>query len=721
MPSASWVSHARSASVPLRRFSARVGLVLVAVLVALGIAVEPAPAAAQQSGTGVITLTSQDPWVESSSTPVRLGLKVHSSVPASDLSVNIGLYAEPPDGSGLTSRDEFDATLSGQTSGLLQISLLQFSIGELAAGNGSLELYAGGAGLPGTIPAKTPAGRVFQLPCPQDYGGCDGVYPLQVSLEDTLSFQTLDIFTTYLIVAPPQVASQRRLRFSFIVPVGAPLALTPAGTAAVPAQTLGRITTLAGEASNWPGAPLTLDLYGQTLLALSRSPHAGLVASVASGGAANLVAGPFSAVDPTDLVEAGLGDEVVTQFARSRAVFAKDGGDADPSPVYVATSSVGTDGLSALAAAGLKQVVVPEANLQSGGHSGATATWPSTLTAPFRIAGSSFEGLQADSGLAAHLNGPGSSALRAQQLLADLAEIYFDSPNYPQTRGVALTAPLSWTPQPGFLNATLRGLQSSPIVTAVPVSELFQTVPTGTCGQPPIGVTGCSAAVRTIAEPTGQDGGGITFGDVSTARAEISELSSVEPTAAATIQNYNDAVLLAQTAGLDSVVRQEFLSASLATMRSLGSMLSLPAARTFTVTSSSARFPITVTSKSPATLHVVLSISGPKLSSPTTTRLVLHRGTTGFIVRVTTRTSGDSNVQLELLSPTGGVVLAHQQSTIRSTAISGVAIGLTVGAGAFLLAWWLRSALRRGRRRAGKHVRVRTHEPGTGSVPEPAS
>ena len=59
-------------------------------------------------------------------------------------------------------------------------------------------------------------------------------------------------------------------------------------------------------------------------------------------------------------------------------------------------------------------------------------------------------------------------------------------------------------------------------------------------------------------------------------------------------------------------------------------------------------------------------------------------------------------------------MLAHQQFTIRSTAISGVAIGLTVGAGAFLLVWWLRSALRRGRRRAGKHVRVRTPRTGNG-------
>jgi hypothetical protein len=98
----------------------------------------------------------------------------------------------------------------------------------------------------------------------------------------------------------------------------------------------------------------------------------------------------------------------------------------------------------------------------------------------------------------------------------------------------------------------------------------------------------------------------------------------------------------------------------------------------------------------------------------------LERGTTSFIVRVKTRTSGDSVVQLQLLSPIGGLEVARGEFTIRSTAISGVAIGLTAGAGAYLLVWWLRSALRRGRRHA-KHARSQRQDPATGAVPEPAS
>lgn len=723
MPSASWLRDARSASTPLRRLIARIGLGVVALLCAAGTVHFSLPAEAQQGASGVITLTSQNAWVQTSSKPIRLGLRVHSSVAASDLSVNVAVYTEPDD-SALASRDEFDATLGGQFAGLVQLSLSTFSLSALATGHGSLEFYAGGSGLPGKVPTKVRSDQVFQLPCPQRYGGCDGVYPLQVSLFDTLIGQSLDSFTTYLIVVPSAVPPQQRLRFSFVLPVGAPLALTAAGTSAVPRQTIARIDAIASDAVTWPAASLTVDLYGQTLLALARShKHASLLAALTSGGLRTLVGAPFSAVNPTGLVRAGLTSELALQVGRGREVFSKVLHSSGTSRIYVATSPIGTHGLAALAADGIKQIVLPESNLQSiANDRPATVQWPYTLSAPFHIAGSSVEGLQADQGLASHLSGSGSSAaLRAQQLLADLAELYFDSPNYPQARGVALVAPQSWMPQPGFLAATLQGLESSPVVSAVPIGRLFQTVPPGTCQQPPSAVTGCSPAVRSLATPSLASSGSITSGQVQTAYLQLAELSSVIPTDTSTIGDFDDAVLLAETAGLDPGTREAYLSASLVTMHALGSELTLPSGRTVTVTSSSARFPISITSSSRTSLHVMLVISGQNLTEPTMTPLVLDRGTTPYIVRVATRTSGDSDIHLQLLSPTGRFELARGEFTIRSTAISGVAIGLTAGAGAFLIVWWLRSALRRGRRRAGGHTRGTRQVPTTAAVPEPAS
>jgi len=725
LPSASWLRDAQSALTSLGWLTARAVLALFAagalVLATTSIG-NFRPAGAQAVPKGLITLVSQSPWVESSSVPVRLGLRVRSPVAANDLLVDVALYTEP-DQSALASRYEFNTTLTGQLAGLNQLAPTTFSLSSITETQASVEVYVTGSELSGQVPAGVPSDQVFQLPCPPRYGGCGGVYPLQVSLVDVFTGQpvTIDSFTTYLIVVPSKVPPQERLRFSFVVPVGVPPAFTPAGAPKVPRGTLSRIETVVRAEASWPQAPLTIDLYGQTLLAVAQSRKNAKLAHALAANPDIVVGGPFSAVNPTRLIRAGLQSDLASQFARSDQVFAKVLRASASSGIYVATTPIGAHGVADLAADGITRIVVPENNLESVPNSKPAATqWPYTLSAPFRIAGSTIKGLQADPGLATHLSTLGSPALGAQQLLADLAELYFDSPDYPQPRGVALVAPDSWTPTAGFLNAALRGLASSPIVTTLPLGQLFQTVPRGTCQEPPSVVTGCSPAVRSIVSPT-LTGVSINPGKVQAARVQLAELSSVIPSDTATINALDDGILLAETAGLDTAARQAYLSAPLAMMDKLGSELSLPAGRTVTVTSSSARLPIAITSTSRTPLHVILLVSGPNLTSSTDVPVVLKHGTTSFIVRVGTRTSGDSTLQLQLVSPGGLLQLASAEFTIRSTAISGVAIVLTAGAGAFLLFWWFRSASRRRRRHAARRGRTQQHEPMSGTVAEPAS
>ncbi|MGA3352224.1 MAG: DUF6049 family protein [Acidimicrobiales bacterium] len=705
MPSASWVSDARSALTPLARLLASVVAVLVAALLAVGPIGLAAPAGAQSAPRGMITLASQDPWVQNSNDPVRLGLKVRSSVASEDLRVSVALYAEPGQ-SALASRDEFESTLGGQLAGLNQLALATFSLASITKDRGLVKIYVGGSELPGRVPKKLSEGQtVFELPCPARYGGCGGVYPLEVSLDDVQTGQPIDSFTTYLIVVPSPVVVQKRLRFSFIVPVGASLALTATGKPAMPRATLSEIDTIAGAEASRAKVPLSIDLYGQALLALAQAPkHTKLVDTVAYGGLDTLVGGPFSAVDPTRLVRSGLESDLASQIERGASVFSNVLRRSRPPELYVATTPLGTRALAALATDGIKYVVVPQDNLESitGGRP-ASVQWPYTLSAPFHIAGSSVEGLQFDSELGAHLTGARSPALRAQQLLADLAEIFYDSPYFPDPRGVALVAPQSWAPQSKFLDALLRGLSSSPIITTVPIGEFFSIVPVGTCQVPTAQATGCSPALRALVSPQLSGDGIVTSGQLQVARTQLAELSSIIPAGSTTIHGLDDAILLAETDGLGQTVRRAYLSAPLTTMLSLGSQLGLPAGRTVTVTSSSARFPIAITSSSRTPIHAILVISGQDLSSVTDMAVVLKHGTTSFIVRVHTRTSGDSSLQLQVLSPAGRVQLARAELTIRSTAISGVAIALTAGAAAFLLFWWFRSISRRHRRRA-KHI-----------------
>jgi len=67
---------------------------------------------------------------------------------------------------------------------------------------------------------------------------------------------------------------------------------------------------------------------------------------------------------------------------------------------------------------------------------------------------------------------------------------------------------------------------------------------------------------------------------------------------------------------------------------------------------------------------------------------------------VVARTSGAFGVQVQLESPDGTVVLQKSEITVRSTATSSVGLGLSIGAIAFLVVWWIRSTIKARRKKA---------------------
>ena len=56
---------------------------------------------------------------------------------------------------------------------------------------------------------------------------------------------------------------------------------------------------------------------------------------------------------------------------------------------------------------------------------------------------------------------------------------------------------------------------------------------------------------------------------------------------------------------------------------------------------------------------------------------------------VVTRASGTFPLQMTVTSEDGNLALGSARYTVRSTAVSGVGIFLTIGAGIFLAIWWL--------------------------------
>ncbi len=165
------------------------------------------------------------------------------------------------------------------------------------------------------------------------------------------------------------------------------------------------------------------------------------------------------------------------QLARGRAVL--QGLIPFEERTYVANTPMASRSLAALEAAGVTRLLVPNASVKPEPAS-LTLTTP---TAPFLIPHSGVEAMASDAYLEDDLGDTTAPALKAQQMLADLALVYFDEPSDPE-KAVALLSPLDWHPSASFLDAVLTGLSESGIVDAVTLADLFDNVTPGYGGSP---------------------------------------------------------------------------------------------------------------------------------------------------------------------------------------------------------------------------------------------
>ncbi|WP_421117982.1 DUF6049 family protein [Aquihabitans daechungensis] len=102
------------------------------------------------------------------------------------------------------------------------------------------------------------------------------------------------------------------------------------------------------------------------------------------------------------------------------------------------------------------------------------------------------------------------------------------------------------------------------------------------------------------------------------------------------------------------------------------------------------KFPLPIESTLDYPVQVVIELEANDRVEFPNNRIetTLDPGSTLVPIRVKTRTAGDTPVRITVRSPDDGVILSESQYTIRSTAVSGVGIVLTVGAALFLAVWW---------------------------------
>ncbi len=648
-----------------------------------------------------MNLVSQSNWVGSQQ-GFSISLSVTAPVPSNDLVLRVALYPR------LLSRYAFEHSpfQSAPTEVLNNISVSPLNTAGTTVALGSTVQFRviTADGLTG----GPKSARALHIDCLSST--CNGNYPLMVTLVNRRTQQQLTSLATTLTYIG-QIGSTQRLD----VAVALPLDLSGVSSASSDLGVSGAntIDAIVRAVLSYPTTPISLGIYGRVLAGLEQAANANGPDSPAAHDAIGVLARlikrtqtteflrePYAPIDLNALVRGPGGATAMREYASQISSSANLTAEVlhttfDPSP-YLSTVALEPESVQIARALGACALALPTPNVSLDNKtpgtqppfviSGARSACPSGQT----VAAPVDPGLSTIASLASN-----GAQLAAHQLLADLAQTYFENPNSTTTRG-AIVAPTTWSESPDFVRTLLDGLRVNPILRSVTLGSYFHGIASG---PGPHLSEGSFAGINGISA--------VSSDDLAHAYAALRTVTLLTPTDYTLVTRLADAIFNGESLGLTEHQRTGFFQTPDLAISTIASSLHLSGTAHVTLTASTGKIPITLHYTGPVLpVHVDLRISSSKIDFPKSEArqsLALSSRDTNKVLTVSTRTSGLYTFDLELVVPHEQTVLFGPVTfTITSTAASGVAIALSAGALGVLFLWWSRSILRHRREKISK-------------------
>lgn len=643
----------------------RILSLLAAAVILLSSVMAPSPARAQEEKSSVAGLqfVGQTPVVtEGASFDLQTRVITQMSIDQLDLAISI--YGPIPN------RSSFEQALDNHFSGS-PVVFERRSLGEVADSSLVARL---------SLPVRDSKQRRYFL---RD----NGVYPVKVEIRETGGSVALDSFVTFL-VNEPQTAPPSPLLVSTILPLQSPVSSDSSSIRDIPDG--GRaVRTVIDAVDAHADVPVTLNPQPETLDRLGASTEQQVVElrdqAISTARTHGSIVGTWAPV-PSFVFDAGFESVRDEQFKRSTD--AVGGPSAVDRTTWPVTDALDSGAFNYIADHGTKRMVVAQNAL-------ANSTLDTTLARPFQVSPSdksklSMPAVQADAGLAARFHSTPQPALAAQHLLADLSVIWHDRPA--QARGVLVMPDLTWTPSREFLDAFMTGVTSSPILHPATLDDLFALPPEG--GQrspmnlkmnvPPRASTDWA---KRLHEQT----------------SRLTAFESMAGSDSKVVDAFHERLLYSVSSAFDPARRNELTDRFAQALDVELGRIRLPKERTLRLTARQGVIPVSVQSDTGYPIKVKLTLASDKLEFPDGNSRVIDitRPTSTETFAIKARTSGAFPVQMKIESPDGEITLGKGRVVVESTAASGIGLGLSIGAGAFLVVWWMRSAVKTRRKKAG--------------------
>lgn len=536
-----------------------------------------------------------------------------------------------------------------------------------------------------------------------------GVYPLEITVFDADGGQ-LDRVVTHVVRVPAgdDEAAGPPLAVAATVPVDAPLALRPDGADALDDETVAGIDRAMDALVDQPDVALTVAPGPETLEALARRDEAqgtdrvGSLANALRGR--QVVAKPWAPLAAGSWPASGDPEQLGRQLDVGMATVNDLLGVTPRRGTWLVDATIDPPTLALLRRRGVDQVMLAELQLEP-----LPSSIDRTLTRTFQIRdgdGIALPAIAADTRLQAELALGDQPALAANRVLADLAVLYFDESS--GQRGIVVAAS-GGAATPAALAPLLVGLReaSQPpaggraVLEPVTLDTLFAVTETAaTDGSDVLSYDDATPLERSWTWQPPTDLGSLPA-DIDRGEAVVAAYRSTLPSGDDAIARRIDAFLLAAAArDVDPAVRQGLLDAAAASAEAQLHAVVAPSQGAVTLTSSEGSIPVVLENRAAEPRRVRLTLTAEKLDFPDgdIVDTALQPGTNRLEIRVRARASGDFPAQVTVTTPDGGLLLVDTTVRVRSTAVSGIGIVLSVAAGLFLALWWVRN-LRSTRRR----------------------